>query len=447
MKVSLFEKIGYGIGDLACNLIFSTATSYLMYYYTDIALIPSSSIATLFLIARVWDAINDPIMGIIVDKTNTLFGKFRPYILFGSFILALFAFLLFTVPVDANNSSKLIYVYITYIGFGMSYTLVNIPYSALTSAMSDDTVERTKITTVRMIFAVLSGFAVSQVWNLVKLFDTPVIGYRYTNAVIGIVSIILFAICFFTTKERVVIKSTNKKFFIKEEFKAITQNTPLIIITVVFMLILIAGFVIFGVNIYFFKYNLKREDLIPTALMLNTISTALGMLTVPYITKLLGKKKAGVITLFLFGLFNLLFFVNYKTINSINLYFIIIVIAGIFNSYTWSLGWSMIPDTIEYAEYKVGFRAEGLIYSMYSFGQKMGIALAGLISGVALDFIGYKANNLEQTQFSLDGIAFLRGGIPFILCILAIIIISFYPLNEKRYEQISRELKTRKNNI
>ncbi len=447
MKVSLFEKIGYGIGDLACNLIFSTATSYLMYYYTDIALIPSSSIATLFLIARVWDAINDPIMGIIVDKTNTRFGKFRPYILFGSFILALFAFLLFTVPVDANNSSKLIYVYITYIGFGMSYTLVNIPYSALTSAMSDDTVERTKITTVRMIFAVLSGFAVSQVWNLVKLFDTPVIGYRYTNAVIGIVSIILFAICFFTTKERVVIKSTNKKFFIKEEFKAITQNTPLIIITVVFMLILIAGFVIFGVNIYFFKYNLKREDLIPTALMLNTISTALGMLTVPYITKLLGKKKAGVITLFLFGLFNLLFFVNYKTINSINLYFIIIVIAGIFNSYTWSLGWSMIPDTIEYAEYKVGFRAEGLIYSMYSFGQKMGIALAGLISGVALDFIGYKANNLEQTQFSLDGIAFLRGGIPFILCILAIIIISFYPLNEKRYEQISRELKTRKNNI
>ena len=407
MKVSLFEKIGYGIGDLACNLIFSTATSYLMYYYTDIALIPSSSIATLFLIARVWDAINDPIMGIIVDKTNTRFGKFRPYILFGSFILALFAFLLFTVPVDANNSSKLIYVYITYIGFGMSYTLVNIPYSALTSAMSDDTVERTKITTVRMIFAVLSGFAVSQVWNLVKLFDTPVIGYRYTNAVIGIVSIILFAICFFTTKERVVIKSTNKKFFIKEEFKAITQNTPLIIITVVFMLILIAGFVIFGVNIYFFKYNLKREDLIPTALMLNTISTALGMLTVPYITKLLGKKKAGVITLFLFGLFNLLFFVNYKTINSINLYFIIIVIAGIFNSYTWSLGWSMIPDTIEYAEYKVGFRAEGLIYSMYSFGQKMGIALAGLISGVALDFIGYKANNLEQTQFSLDGIAFL----------------------------------------
>ncbi len=447
MKVSLFEKIGYGIGDLACNLIFSTATSYLMYYYTDIALIPSSSIATLFLIARVWDAINDPIMGIIVDKTNTRFGKFRPYILFGSFILALFAFLLFTVPVDANNSSKLIYVYITYIGFGMSYTLVNIPYSALTSAMSDDTVERTKITTVRMIFAVLSGFAVSQVWNLVKLFDTPVIGYRYTNAVIGIVSIILFAICFFTTKEIVVIKSTNKKFFIKEEFKAITQNTPLIIITVVFMLILIAGFVIFGVNIYFFKYNLKREDLIPTALMLNTISTALGMLTVPYITKLLGKKKAGVITLFLFGLFNLLFFVNYKTINSINLYFIIIVIAGIFNSYTWSLGWSMIPDTIEYAEYKVGFRAEGLIYSMYSFGQKMGIALAGLISGVALDFIGYKANNLEQTQFSLDGIAFLRGGIPFILCILAIIIISFYPLNEKRYEQISRELKTRKNNI
>lgn len=447
MKVSLFEKIGYGIGDLACNLIFSTATSYLMYYYTDIALIPASSIATLFLIARVWDAINDPIMGIIVDKTNTRFGKFRPYILFGSFILALFAFLLFTVPVDASNSSKLIYVYITYIGFGMSYTLVNIPYSALTSAMSDDTVERTKITTVRMIFAVLSGFAVSQVWNLVKLFDTPVIGYRYTNAVIGIVSIILFAICFFTTKERVVIKSTNKKFFIKEEFKAITQNTPLIIITVVFMLILIAGFVIFGVNIYFFKYNLKREDLIPTALMLNTISTALGMLTVPYITKLLGKKKAGVITLFLFGLFNLLFFVNYKTINSINLYFIIIVIAGIFNSYTWSLGWSMIPDTIEYAEYKVGFRAEGLIYSMYSFGQKMGIALAGLISGVALDFIGYEANNLEQTQFSLDGIAFLRGGIPFILCILAIIIISFYPLNEKRYEQISRELKTRKNNV
>lgn len=445
MKVSLFEKIGYGIGDLACNLIFSTATSYLMYYYTDIALIPASSIATLFLIARVWDAINDPIMGIIVDKTNTRFGKFRPYILFGSFILALFAFLLFTVPVDVSNSSKLIYVYITYIGFGMSYTLVNIPYSALTSAMSDDTVERTKITTVRMIFAVLSGFAVSQVWNLVKLFDTPVIGYRYTNAVIGIVSIILFAICFFTTKERVVIKSTNKKFFIKEEFKAITQNTPLIIITVVFMLILIAGFVIFGVNIYFFKYNLKREDLIPTALMLNTISTALGMLTVPYITKLLGKKKAGVITLFLFGLFNLLFFVNYKTINSINLYFIIIVIAGIFNSYTWSLGWSMIPDTIEYAEYKVGFRAEGLIYSMYSFGQKMGIALAGLISGVALDFIGYKANNLEQTQFSLDGIAFLRGGIPFILCILAIIIISFYPLNEKRYEQISRELKIRNN--
>lgn len=211
MKVGLGEKIGYGIGDLACNLIFSTATSYLMYYYTDIAKITATSVATLFLVARIWDAINDPIMGMIVDKTNTRFGKFRPYILFGSIFLAIFAFLCYVVPTNMSSTGKLIYAYITYIGLGMSYTLVNLPYSALTSAMSNDTEERTKITTVRMIFAVLSGVVVAQVWNLVDIFGkgNETVGYRYTTGLMGIVSIVLFAVCFFSTKERVYIE--NKK--------------------------------------------------------------------------------------------------------------------------------------------------------------------------------------------------------------------------------------------
>ena len=448
MKVGLGEKIGYGIGDLACNLIFSTATSYLMYYYTDIAGLTAVSVATLFLVARIWDAINDPIMGMIVDKTNTRFGKFRPYILFGSIFLAIFAFLCYVVPTNMSAGGKLIYAYITYIGLGMSYTLVNLPYSALTSAMSNDSEERTKITTVRMIFAVLSGVVVAQVWNLVDIFGkgNETVGYRYTTAIMGVVSIVLFAICFFSTKERVYIdnKKEERKHSLKEEFNSILLNSPLIIITIVFMLILICGFVISGVNIYFFKYNLQRSDLITPAMTLTTLSTAIGMFTVPYVTKMFGKKKAGIITLTFFGVLNLLFFINYKTLNSIPLYFVIIVVSGIFNSYTWSLGWSMLPDTIEYAEYKVGFRAEGLIYSMYSFGQKMGMALAGLISGQILAFVGYKANDLQQTQFALDGIAFLRGGVPFILCIASIIIISFYPLTEKKYLQILDELNKRK---
>ncbi len=442
MIISWKEKIGYGLGDLACNIIFQTVMAYLMFYYTDIAFIDVATVGIIFLSARIIDAISDPIMGIIVDKTHTRYGQFKPYLLFGSVILGIAAFACFTIPENISTTAKIIYASVTYIGLSLAYTLVNIPYSALTSAISDNPEERTKITSVRVMFAVISGMVVAQIGGLVEFFGqgNELLGYRYAIGFSAVLSTVLLWITFATTKERCNVTKEKNTFTIKENLIAILANKPLIVLSLVFLLILTAGFISFSINIYYLEHAIKRPDLIGTSIMVGTITTFLGTFIVPKTTQLLGKKPTASIAIMAYGLIHLLFVANYYTLNSVSIYIAIITLKGVVNAYTWAMGWAMVPDTIEYGEQKTGIRAEGLIYSSFSFCQKLGMALSGIITGIILSFFNYSPET-GITQEAITGIVILFGYVPFILCLFAWILLKYYTLSEQQHTDICKDLQ------
>lgn len=441
MAVSLKEKVGYGVGDLACNIIFQTVMAYLMFYYTDIVFIDAATVGVIFLVARIIDAVSDPVMGMIVDRTNTKYGRFKPYLLFGSVVLGISAFACFTIPADMTMNGKIAYAAVTYIMLSLAYTLVNIPYSALTSAMSNDPEERTKITAVRVMFAVISGLVVAQIGGLVEFFGEgdKLLGYRYAIGFAALLSTVLLWVTFATTKERHVVVSEKANHTVKEGLAAIAQNRPLIVLSIVFLLILTAGFISFSVNIYFLEHAMQRPDLIGASIMVGTVTTFLGTFIVPHTTKRYGKKPTAMGAIMVYGFIHLLFVANFYTINSVEVYFVIIALKGIVNAYTWAMGWAMLPDTIEYGEYKTGIRAEGLVYSSFSFCQKLGMALSGIVTGLVLGWFGY-APEVGITQEAVTGVVVLFGYIPLAFCIAAGLILKFYNLSETEHMQMRETL-------
>lgn len=437
-KLTLGNKIGYATGDMASNLIFQMITMFLMFFYTDVFGLSAAAVGTLFLVARIWDAVNDPIMGIIVDKTKTRWGKFRPYLVGGAIPLAIFATLTFTVP-NVSGQWKIVYVYVTYIALGMSYTAINIPYSAMTSSLTQDGLERSSLSSVRMIFAVLGGLVVAGATNpLVAALggNDPAKGYRLTMMIYSVIGILLFLICFATTKERYTAKSKQKVPF-GESLKTITNNKPLLITTITFMLTLTASTLRSATVMYYFKYNLNRSELSTLFLLISILSMVMGMFFVPAVSKKLDKKntvKVGLIFCMI-GLSGI-FFSGY---DNIVLIFIFAFITGFSAAFPTATAWAMVPDTVEYAEWKTGIRAEGTIYSLYSFGQKLGTALGGMISGIVLSVTGYIAN-VSQTEEALRGILCMMTIIPILLYLLGFIMISFYPLSKKKYNEILKDL-------
>lgn len=431
MKISLQEKVGYGLGDLGCNVIFQTVMAYLMFYYTDIALINAAAVGGIFLLARIIDAVSDPVMGFIIDKTNTRYGRFRPYLLFGSVFLGLTAFSCFTIPVDYSENAKIAYAAITYIVLGIAYTIVNIPYSALTSAISADPNERTKITAVRVMFAVISGLVVAQIGNLVDFFGEgdKLLGYRYAIGFAAFLSTALLWITFVTTKERCTADSKSEtSYTLKESVRLLAKNRPLIILSIVFLMILTAGFISFSMNIYFLEHVMIRPDLIGTSIIVGTVTTFLGTFFVPIVTKRYGKKETAIITLAAFGFAHLFFAWNAYSINSVELYFVIIAVKGFLNAFAWSMGWAMLPDTIEYGEKQTGIRSEGLVYSAFSFCQKLGMALSGVITGFVLNQYGYDPVS-GITKEAVDGIIILFSYIPFVLALCSSLLLQKFNLS------------------
>ncbi|CAM2780159.1 MFS transporter [Vibrio mytili] len=430
MKISMKEKVGYGLGDLGCNVIFQTVMTYLMFYYTDIALIDSAVVGVIFLVARIVDAVSDPVVGMIVDKTNTRYGRFRPYILFGSVFLSLTAFACFTIPMDMSATGKIAYATVTYIALSLAYTVVNIPYSALTSAISQDPDERTKITAVRVMFAVISGMVVAQIGNLVDFFGEgdKLLGYRYTMGFAALLSTLLLWITFATTKERQVVNaSTETKYKLKDGFRIVAQNKPLLILSTVFLMTLTAAFISFSINIYYLEHVIQRPDLIGTSIMVGTITTFFGTFIVPTVAKIYGKKETTIVTLTMFGLVHLFFALNFYTVNSIELYFVIIAAKGFLNAFAWAMGWAMVPDTIEYGEKQTGVRSEGLVYSTFSFCQKLGMALSGVITGFVLSQYNYNPEAI--TTEATDGIMALLAYIPFTIMIASSLLLTRYNLS------------------
>ncbi len=441
-KLGVGTYVGYGVGDLAVNLFFQSAILYLLIFYTDVVGISPAVAASIFLVARVVDAVTDPLMGVIADKTRTRWGKFRPYLIYGSVPLSLMAVATFSAPF-ADGTNKILFAYATYIVFGIAYTVVSIPYSGLTAVITDDAQERTMLSAYRMAFALGGGLIVGvATLPLVDALGGGAQGYQMTLGIYGVLAILFLLVTFATTRERVTDIAPQTPRLV-DCFTVLAHNPPLWLITTAFFMGMLAFIIRSTAIIYYFEYNLGQKDLFPIFMLSILVGQLAGIVATPMVAKRIGKKNTyiwGALGGMVTGVF--LFLTPYDAIAAI---FGISILGSFFFAFPTVMGWSMLPDTIEYAEWKKGIRADGAIYAVSSFFQKMAMAVGGALAAMILSVTGYVANQPQNAE-ALEGILLMISLVPVGIMVIGIIAIWFYQLDDETHATIRGELDERRLN-
>jgi len=458
IKISLLEKISYGCGDFASSMFWKLFSMYLLFFYTDIFGLPAAAVGTMFLITRIWDAINDPMMGAIADRTNTRWGKFRPYLLFGSIPFAIIGIITFTTP-NLSVSGKLIYAYVTYTLMMMIYTVVNVPYSSLMGVITNDTNDRTSLASFRFIGAFSGGILVTASANyLIDYFSNGnnlSRGYQWTVGVYAVLAALFFILTFAGTKERLK-PAREKKSSLKNDLKDLAHNKPWFIMLGAGISVLIFNSLRDGSILYYFKYFIKSQEInllgskfylthseLSSAYMTIWLATnIIGVILAKPISSKIGKKKTFLLSTTSSAIFSVLLY--FLQPHQIILIFLLNILIGISAGIVLPLIWSMYADISDYSEWKSGRRATGLIFSSSSMSQKFGWTLGGALSGWILAIFGFQPN-VEQTDLSLLGIRLMISIIAAIGALLATIFILFYPLSEDYMKKIESELELARN--
>ena len=441
-RLSVTEKVGYGLGDAAANFIWQTMITFQLAFYTDAFGITAASAGFLFLVVRVYDAVFDPLMGVIADRTNTRWGKFRPWVLWTAVPFGVIAFLAFTTP-NLSPSGKLMYAYVTYILLMTVYSANNLPYSALSGVMTGDAVERTSLSSYRMLFAMLAQFVV-QVLALPMVVrfghGDQALGYRVTIGIFSALAVVLFVITFATTRERVK-PDPKQKSSITQDFRELTSNGPwkaMFALTVIlFITLALRG----GVMVYFFKYYVKREDLFSWFNGIGTSATIIGLLLSKPIAERIGKKP-----LFVYGLIGTVVFTAAFILLPASNPSLIITVGALQQfayGFTIPLLWAMMADVADFSEWKNHRRATAVIFSAIIFGLKAGLGLGGALGGKLLDWYGY-VPNVAQSEHVLLGIrltASVYPAIGFALCAACLV---FYHIDKATELEMSAELTERR---
>lgn len=442
-QVPWFERISYALTDTASNLVFQVVTTYLLFYYTDSIGMSAAAVGTLFLIARVIDAFDSPIFGILIDKTNTKWGKSRPWFLWLALPFCVVAVLTFSVP-DISPSGQLVYAYVTYILLGILYAGINLPVTSILPSLSSDPQERTVIGTVRMLFAMagmiaVTTFTLPMVHKLGQGNDAK--GFTWTMVIFASIAFVLFINAFFNTKERVVSASTQKSLPVKEGIKAIKGNWPWVIMLFLNFIFWIANIMKTQTTAYYFTYKIGKPDLIPLVMALNMLMLV-TLAIVPLLTKKFSKRNIVIFGLLVSIIGQLIMFFGDQA-NSIPLLIAGSVVVSLGGGFIAGLMFIMIVDTVDYGEWKTGVRAQGLLTASSSFGVKFGMGIGGALSAWMLGLSGYKAGAV-QTASALRAIDMNFIWIPIVCYALAIIALLFYKL-DKEQNQMLADLKARNN--
>ena len=441
-RLSVREKVGYGIGDAAANFIFQTMIIFQLAFYTDTFGITAAAAGTLFLVVRVFDAAFDPLMGVIADRTDTRWGKFRPWILWTAVPFGIMGFLAFTTP-DLSPSGKLAYAYVTYILLMMVYSANNLPYSALSGVMTGDVVERTSLSSYRMVFAmasqlVIQGLALPMVETFGNGDDAR--GYQITMGIFSALAVVFFIITFVTTRERVR-PDPAQKSSIRQDFADLLTNGPwkaMFALTVIlFITLALRG----GVMVYYFKYFVGREDMFSLFNVFGTGATIVGVLLSKPVAERIGKRR-----LFVLGLLGtVLFTAAFVFLPADNVPLIIAVEAlrQFAYGFTIPLLWAMMADVADFSEWKNRRRATAVIFSAIIFGLKAGLGVGGAIGGYLLEAYGY-VPNVAQSEQALLGIRLMASIYPAIAFLLCAVCLYFYRIDKTLELEMSRELTERR---
>jgi len=444
-RISLKEKIGYSLGDAASNFYWKTFEFFVFFFYTDVFGITAAAVGTMLLVTRVLDAVADPVIGSIADRTRTRWGHFRPYLLWGALPFAVAGVLTFSTP-NLGGGAKLVYAYITYSSLMFIYTAVNIPYSALMGVITPNSQERTSISSIRFIGAFTAGMLVQ--WctlPLVKFLghgsDTR--GWQLTMVVYGICAIILLLLCFATTKERVT-PPAQQNPNIKSDVINLFNNKPWIVLVGVLLLTLAAFAIKGSVTAYYFKYFVHREDLIGLFLLANGFAFIVAVSLTSYLNKFIGKKPLFMFALGAGGLIVMLF--SLAKPEDIRLMFGLQIFSSFIIGFNSPLVWAMFADTADHAEWRTGRRNTGLVFASAIFSTKIGFSIGAWMLGLILAFFGYAAN-VAQTSRSIHGIILSMSWIPGVMLVMAAAMMMLYPLSDPMMVKIEAELKQRRGEI
>ncbi|WP_086931792.1 MFS transporter [Agarilytica rhodophyticola] len=440
-KLSIREKLGYGLGDFGFNLYWTTIASFLAAFYTDVFGISAAAAGTMLLVTKIVDAFTDPAMGAIADRTNTRFGKFRPYLLWAGVPMAAAAVLTFTTP-DLNDWGKLLWAYATYTMMMLLYTVLSTPYSALSGVMTAVSQERTSLISVRFLFAFSCGALVNKyTLPLVEIFGggNDKLGWQLTMGLYGILAAAIFSITFLSTRERISPPPAQKTHPL-EDIKDLLQNKPWLILFILAMVIMLTITMRGGSAYYYFTYYVERPDLLPNYLFAQQVAYALGAICAPLLTRFIDKTKLLMILMGSVGVLSILFYFVPK--DMIWAMFTLNILISLALGPKSPLTWSMYADTADYNEWKTGKRATAMTFSAATFSQKLGGALGSAGMLWVLAAIGYAANQ-AQSGASQVGIALLQTAIPGVFAIIAMVVVSFYSLSGKQLENIQQELKER----
>ena len=447
-KLSIKEKVGYALGDTAANFIFQTMVMFQLAFYTDTFGITAAAAGTLLVVVRVWDAIFDPIMGVVADRTKTKWGKFRPWILGTAVPFGIMGFLAFVTP-DFSASGKLIYAYVTYIVLMMVYSANNLPYSALSGVMTGDLGERTSLSSYRFVFAMLAQLIIQGLaLPMVSYFGqgSSSRGYQYTMAIFSTLAVILFFITFSTTKERIQ-PDPAQKATLKDHFGDLMKNGPWIamfaLTLILFITLAMRGSVVF----YYFRYYMNVENyasLFSWFNVLGTISTIIGIFFSKGLATRFGKRNVFIGGLAGTTLFTALFVFLPPT--AITLIFATEMSRQFVYGFTIPLLWAMMADVADYSEWKNRRRATGIIFSAIVFALKAGLGFGGAITGFVLSTYGY-VPNAAQSASALNGIVMTMSIFPAITFGLCVVCLFFYSINKEAEIKITDELTERRKNF
>jgi GPH family glycoside/pentoside/hexuronide:cation symporter len=439
--LSLGTRLGFGVGDFGANLIFQSTYIFLIFYFTDVFGIAAPIAGTIFLISKAWDAVSDPVVGYLSDRTNTRWGKKRPYLLFGAIPLGVFFFLLFASP-PMSQDFKPYYGLIMFLLVCSFYAIVNVPYGALAASMTMDSHERSKLSGFRTFFALMGALTVAgSLKPLVALFPSDTIGFRMVAAIFGIVAVAVTLTTFFSVRETVQ-ESDVRHYSLKDIGRTFFGNMPFLLLSVGMIFNVTATGVMAAMVNYFFKYTMGKESFATIAFLCIFVPAALALPLWVFVSKKTSKKMAFNLGMGLMVLaLGAIYFI--RDFNPV-LLIVAFCLGGMGISTCFLSPWAMIPDTVEYGQLKTGMRREGILYGIFFFGQKLASALAGFISGQGLGIIGFEANKV-QSPATLEGIRVLMIFVPIAFLILAIITIGFYPISERMHKEIVGKLQeTRK---
>lgn len=444
IKIPFISKFAYGMGDVGCNFSWMFVGNFLMIFYTDVFGISMSAVAALMLFSRFWDAINDPIVGSLTDKTNTRWGRYRPWLLFAAPITAIVLMISFWAHPGWSDTAKIIYMAVTYCILVLGYTCVNIPYGTLCGAMTQNIEERAKINTFRSVSAMIAI-------GIINIITLPLIsrlgggkqGYLLVAVIYGIIFAACHIFCFAKTKEAVTIPE-KKKIPMKLQIMTVVQNKPyLLALTGQFLF----GITLYGRNadaLYYFKYVEGSESLFTSYSMAIIIPSIIGAGLFPIIFRWTGNKgRAASILALGTGICMLSLYLFSPVKTPIPFYICSGLTQFFFAGFNTAI-YAIIPDCVEYGEWKTGLRNDGFQYAFISLGNKIGMAIGTSVLAAVLGTAGFEAN-IQQNSTVLTIMKCSFSIVPGILWIITAAVLFFYRLNKKNYNKIIAEIKLRKN--